>query len=129
MTRNSFSPAPSSDRDPEVPVWQVQPEQTGAICRLQCGSAEVSLGTKSAEGPAIRRLPCVPPNWESAAQIAKNKPPNQTVARLFQAATWGGVSDDPSETDFSTVFPYPTAQPTLDTPIGVLNAPYSYWQR
>src|SRR5262249_16655032 len=54
--------------------------------------------------------------------------PQQTLARLFQAATWGGVSDDPSATDFSTIFEYPTSQP-LNTPIGVLNAPFSYWQR
>src|SRR5262249_884079 len=75
--------------------------------------------------------PPVPPNWESARQIARNKPSEQTFARLFQAAVWGGVSDDASATDFSTIFQYPT-NPTylpLDTPIGVLNAPYSYWQR
>lgn len=66
--------------------------------------------------------PAVPPNWESAAQIAANKPSTQTFARLFQQMTFGGASDDPSETGFAVV-PYPNG----NNGIGV--APYRYWQR
>ena len=76
--------------------------------------------------PKSLDYPAVPLNWESAEHIAKNKPAEQTVARLFQAAIWGGVSDDPSATEFSTIFPYPAR---VNPRIGVLNAPYSYWQR
>ena len=105
------------------------PNKLAQFVDFSAGPPKYPWGQNPLKDPPSVGYPAVPPNWESAAQIAKNKPPSQTVARLFQAATWGGVSDDPSATDFSTVFPYPTAQPTLDTPIGVLNAPYSYWQR
>jgi arylsulfatase A-like enzyme len=83
------------------------------------------------QSPPSLDYPAVPPNWESAAQIAANKPSSQTYARLFQAAVWGGISDDPNATDFSTIFQNPTNpfRPPLDTSVGVLNAPFSYWQR
>jgi uncharacterized sulfatase len=85
-------------------------------------------GQNPLKDPPSLGYPAVPPNWESAAQIAANKPSQQTTARLTQAMIWGGVSDDPSATDFSTIFEFPTILP-LTTPVGVLNAPYSYWQR
>jgi hypothetical protein len=68
--------------------------------------------------------PTVPPNWESAAQIAANKPSTQTFARLFQQLAFGGASDDPNQTAF-TLIPYPT--PPGQYNVGI--APYSYWQR
>ena len=77
--------------------------------------------------------PAVPPNWESADNIAKNKPSTQTYARLFQDGVWGGVADDPSQQGF-TVVPYPPAPyapipSQYGPPLGVGMAPYSYWQR
>jgi arylsulfatase A-like enzyme len=82
------------------------------------------------KSPPSLDYPAVPPNWESAAQLAKNKPSQQTQARLFQQLVWGGVSDDPSATDFSIV-EYPTnpKYPPLKQPLGVPEAPFSYWQR
>src|SRR5690349_4326949 len=67
--------------------------------------------------------PALPPNWQSAADIQRNKPSTQTFAQTFQAAVWGGISQDAGQTDF-TVEPYPGLS---GTGIGV--APYSYWQR
>jgi uncharacterized sulfatase len=82
------------------------------------------------KSPPSLGYPAVPPNWESAAQIAANKPSTQTWARLSQALAFGGVSDDPSATDFSIVeYPMNPLFPPLTTPLGVPNAPYSYWQR
>ena len=86
--------------------------------------------TNPLKSPPSLDYPAIPPNWESADQIATNKPSYQTFARLFQQAVWGGVSDDPSATDFSIV-KYPTNPnfPPLKQPVGVAEAPYSYWQR
>ena len=66
--------------------------------------------------------PTIPPNWESAAQIAANKPSTQTFGRLFQQEAFGGASDNPSQTGF-TLIPYPTpagktASPSPRTAIG-----------
>ena len=82
------------------------------------------------KSPPSLDYPALPPNWESAAQLAKNKPSQQTQARLFQQVVWGGVSDDPNSTDFSIV-EYPTnpKYPPLTQPLGVAEAPFSYWQR
>jgi arylsulfatase A-like enzyme len=82
------------------------------------------------KSPPSLDYPAVPPNWESPDQIARNKPSTQTYARLFQRAVWGGASDDPSATDFSIV-EYPTNPkfPPLKQPIGIAEAPFSYWQR
>src|SRR5215831_13300066 len=104
------------------------PHNLAQFVDFTAGPPTYQWETNPLKDPPSFGYPAVPPNWESAAQIANNKPPQQTLARLFQAATWGGVSDDPSATDFSTIFEYPTVQP-LDIPIGVLNAPFSYWQR
>lgn len=73
--------------------------------------------------PPSYGYPALPPNWESADQIAKNKPSTQTFARLFQQVAFGGVADDPSQSGFTTV-PYPGSG---GYSIGV--APYSYWRR
>jgi arylsulfatase A-like enzyme len=83
--------------------------------------------------------PAIPPNWESAQTLAANKPSTQTYARLFQEGVWGGVSDDPSQQDFSLIpyppAPYPPINSKYDNsqgnpkPLGVAVAPYSYWQR
>jgi arylsulfatase A-like enzyme len=72
----------------------------------------------------------VPPNWETAAQLAANKPSTQTFSRLFQELVWGGAADDATEHDFSLA-PYPPAsyQRIPDNPYAVGIAPFSYWQR
>jgi arylsulfatase A-like enzyme len=91
------------------------------------GSPKYDWNTNPLKAPPSLAYPAVPPNWESADQIAKQKPSTQTFARLFQEAVWGGVNDDPSATDFSIV-EYHT-HPPLPMPYGVGRAPYSYWQR
>jgi arylsulfatase A-like enzyme len=77
------------------------------------------------KAPPPLRYPAIPPNWESAEHISKNKPSAQIFVRRFQDAVWGGVNDDRSATDFNIV-PYPAR---VTPPIGIANAPYSYWQR
>jgi arylsulfatase A-like enzyme len=85
------------------------------------------------KSPDTFGYPAVPPNWESAATIAANKPSSQTYARQFQEAVWGGVADDPSQQTFTvTQFPpapYPPTPSKYGPPIGIGVAPYSYWQR
>jgi uncharacterized sulfatase len=94
------------------------------------GPPKYPWGRNPLKSPPSFGYPTIPPNWESADQIAQNKPSTQTFARLFQEAVWGGVSDDPSATDFSIV-EYLTNPgfPALVPPNGVAKAPYSYWQR
>lgn len=75
------------------------------------------------KNPKNYGYPAVPPNWESAAQVAANKPSTQIFLRTFDEFVWGGVSDDPGETGFKIV-PYPGVDG-----YGIGVAPYSYWQR
>lgn len=72
----------------------------------------------------------VPPNWESVAQLAATKPSTQSLMRKIQDAVWGGVSDDPSSTEF-TVEPYPKSlnQKLRHLNFGIGTAPFSYWSR
>ena len=65
----------------------------------------------------------MPPNWESAENIARHKPSTQTFARTFQSAVWGAVAEDRSQTGIS-IGPYPN--PIL---IGIAAAPFGYWRR
>jgi arylsulfatase A-like enzyme len=74
--------------------------------------------------PNSYAFPAIPDNWESTDHIMKeDKPSTQILTRLFSAGVWGGVSEDPSQDDF-TVVPYPT-----NAGYGVGLAPYSYWKR
>jgi uncharacterized sulfatase len=75
------------------------------------------------KSPPSFGYPAVPPNWETAARIAK-KPSTQTYSRAFQALVWGGATEDPRQKGFKVV-PYPTLADTY----GVAEAPFSYWQR
>ncbi len=70
----------------------------------------------------------LPPNWESTAQIAANKPSTQLYARLFQEAVWGGAADDPNQSEF-TIQPYPPPPYTQVGSYGIGTAPFSYWER
>jgi uncharacterized sulfatase len=75
--------------------------------------------------PLTYGYPALPPNWEAADQLARNKPSTQTTWRLLTAAQWGGISEDPQQSQFTT-----TRYPTV--PAGRFSmayAPYSYWQR
>ncbi len=72
--------------------------------------------------------PVLPPNWESAAQLAANKPTSQTFLRTFSEAVFsGGASEDTGQSQFSIV-PYPPITPSQG-PLGIAVAPFSYWQR
>lgn len=73
--------------------------------------------------PPSYGFPSVPPNWESAAQLAAAKPSTQTFGRAITEFVWGGISDDPNQTQF-TITPYPG----IDG-YGSGIAPFSYWQR
>jgi uncharacterized sulfatase len=88
------------------------------------GPPDVSWDANPLKDPDSYGYPALPPNWESADQLAANKPSTQTFTRLFQEAVWGGVADDPNQTTF-TIDPYPTPPGVY----GVGKAPHSYWQR
>jgi uncharacterized sulfatase len=74
----------------------------------------------------------VPPNWESTASIAANKPTWQSVANTWNGMQFGGVSERSSTTSYSVAL-YPNAKTYLGyippALIGIGVAPYSYWQR
>ncbi len=90
---------------------------------------DVSWDENALKSPPPLGYHTVPPNWESAQQIAANKPSTQTYARLFQEAVWGGATDDPSQQGY-TIDAYPTApNGSLPEPYGVAKAPFGYWQR
>ena len=97
---------------------------------FKAGPPKYPWGRNPLKSPPSFGYPTIPPNWESADQIAQNKPSTQTFARLFQEAVWGGVSDDSGATDFSIV-EYPTNPgfTAFVPPFGIAKAPYSYWQR
>jgi arylsulfatase A-like enzyme len=85
----------------------------------------IPWGQNPLRNPPSFGYPAIPPNWESAAQLEANKPSTQTFYRLFTAANWGGISEDPNQRKFTTAR-YP------DVPAGQFNmafAPYTYWQR
>jgi arylsulfatase A-like enzyme len=69
--------------------------------------------------------PAVPPNWEDADSIRKNKPRTQNFFREFQQGVWGGITDDRSQAN-PVIVPYRTLP---DQNFGVLKMPYSYWER
>jgi uncharacterized sulfatase len=83
----------------------------------------VSWDANTLKSPPSYGYPTLPPNWESAAQLAANKPTTQTFARGFTELVWGGISDDPGQDEF-TIVPFSTL-PGYGTGV----APFSYWQR
>jgi arylsulfatase A-like enzyme len=97
---------------------------------FKAGPPKYAWGQNPLKSPPSFGYPTIPPNWQSAAQIAQTKPTTQTFARAFQEAVWGGVSDDRSATDFSIVeyLTNPAFTPFVP-PFGVAKAPFSYWQR
>jgi len=101
----------------ELNDWSVKP------------SAEaVSWSTNALRTPRDYGYPDLPPNWESAEQLLANKPSYQTCAKSLMAVAWGGVSEDPSATDF-TLEQYPAHPEFGASPYGVGLAPYSYWKK
>lgn len=97
---------------------------------FSAGPPKYAWGQNPLKSPPSFGYPTVPPNWESANEIARNKPTTQTFARAFQEAVWGGASDSRSATDFSIVeyLTNPAFTPFVP-PFGVAKAPFSYWQR
>lgn len=75
------------------------------------------------KNPPSYGYPSVPPNWENASQLAANKPSTQTFGRGITQYVWGGISDDPNQTEFS-IQAYPGIPHA-----GMALAPFSYWQR
>jgi arylsulfatase A-like enzyme len=79
--------------------------------------------------PPPLKYPSTAPNWESASQLAANKPPMQTFNRTIQEAVWGGVQDN-RNADFE-ISAYPT-NPDFPPPAqtkGIAKAPFHYWKR
>jgi len=76
--------------------------------------------------------PVIPPNWESFASLAANKPKWQSVMRQFTQMQFGGVSEAIGSTAFSVV-QYPNAPAAYPgyppSRLGIGLAPYGYWQR
>ena len=85
----------------------------------------VPYSENALKSPMSYGFPALPPNWESAATIAANKPSTQVFAREFVQLIWGGATDESSQ-NTATIVPYPGANPTQ---VGVAKMPYSYWQR
>lgn len=65
----------------------------------------------------------LPDNWESAATLNANKPSAQTFIRSFTDLVWGGVTDDPTASDFG-FSPYPTLTGSY-----IAQAPFTYWEK
>ncbi|MBV9755983.1 MAG: sulfatase-like hydrolase/transferase, partial [Alphaproteobacteria bacterium] len=82
----------------------------------------VDWNADSLKDPPSYGYPELPPNWESAAQLAANKPATQSAFLHEHELGSGGISEDPNETDF-TLVPDPASR------FGIARAPYSYWQR
>lgn len=78
----------------------------------------------SEQNPQRQGYPTVPPNWESSESIRCNKPSSQYFARKFTELVWGGIGDEPSQTDFELV-EYPLGDPTIQGAY----APYSFWEQ
>ena len=81
------------------------------------------------QNPPSLGYPTLPPNWESASSIQTSKPSLQSFVRTFSDAVWGGVADDPGQSEFTLQpYPNPNGVPKLaNKSIGY--APYNYWQR
>jgi len=94
------------------------------------GAPPIPLNQNVLSDPPKYGYLAVPPNWESAERLAATKPTTQAVMRDWQACVWGGVSDDPTSTEF-TVKPYPKSidQERQNLNYGIGTAPFSYWSR
>lgn len=92
-------------------------------------SAEaVSWATNALRTPRDYGYPDLPPNWESAEQLLANKPSYQTCAKALMAVAWGGVSEDPTATEFA-LQQYPAHPVYGESPYGIGLAPFSYWRK
>ena len=70
------------------------PDELAQLINYTAGPPTYDYDTNPLKSPPSLDYPAIPPNWESADQIAKNKPSTQTYTRLFQQAVFGGASDD-----------------------------------
>jgi arylsulfatase A-like enzyme len=103
-----------SAKPPEIVDWSKQDV-----------AKDIQWSQNPLKAPSSFGYPIVPPNWETAKQIAAKKPSTQTFWRLYTQAAWGGISDDPRQATFSTAR-YPKV------PAGKFSmafAPFTYWQR
>jgi uncharacterized sulfatase len=76
--------------------------------------------------PPSYGYPTVPPNWESSQDwIDRKKPRTQCFIKKFSNLTWGGVTDDSTQTEIS-IDGYET---NPSSTLGVIKMPFSYWQR
>ena len=84
----------------------------------------VAWAEDAVRDPPDYAFPDRAPNWETAPDLAR-KPTTQRAFRDFMAATWGGITDDPTVSVFG-VEPYPGHSRPI---IGIGTAPFSYWRR
>jgi uncharacterized sulfatase len=95
--------------------------------KIDCGNA-VPWSANALKNPPSYGYPAVPNNWETLGQMFNNKPSWQTVAIQLSNFFWGGASFDPQQKNY-VMAAYPTTPGEAPSTQGVLNAPFSYWQR
>lgn len=104
----------------------LNPENLAPIAPYPGNGPVVPWEKDELKSPKSYGYPTVPPNWESASSIADKNLKTQTLIREFQQATWGGITDDPTQ-DTATIERYPSPRPLVK--YAVAKMPYSYWQR
>ena len=106
----------------DVPLLESKGGSTCLFGRLGVAGNGVRSNYTDGSFPSFG-YPPVPSNWESGADLLANKPYTQFIVReTFDALFGTSITDNPSETNFTTV----------DSPVFAQNktsAPYSWWAR
>jgi uncharacterized sulfatase len=107
---------------------QVNPNSLSQIAQYPGNGPVVPYDQNALKSPLSYGYPVIPPNWEDQKTLLANKPSTHTFVRELSAGIWGGASDDPSQGS-ATIVQYPNPNAITDLHFGVVNMPYSYWQR
>ena len=107
---------------------QVNPASLNQMAQYPGDGPVVPYDQNRLKSPPSFGYPVIPPNWEDQKTLLANKPSTQTFVRDFSAGIWGGATDDPSQGS-ATIVQYPNPNAITDLHLGVVNMPYSYWQR
>ena len=120
-----FFPAGTEFRTYNELFLNDNPDNLKRIVKYPGNGPVVPWHINALKSPPPLGYPAVPPNWEDAESIRKNKPRTQSFIREFQQGVWGGITDDKSQVN-PVIVPYRT-NPNDD--FGVLKMPYNYWER
>jgi arylsulfatase A-like enzyme len=120
-----FFPAGTESRTYNELFLNDNPNDLKQIAKYPGDGPVVPWHINALKSPRQVGYPAVPPNWEGADSIRKNKPRTQNFFREFQQGVWGGITDDRSQAN-PVIVPYRTLP---DQNFGVLKMPYSYWER